>query len=121
MRPHKIFNETYNANILFFQCETHEELRKYLCKKYDTATEEDQSCAGYSCEIENKKGASLFVLWVKPNKKKSKYFGSLVHECQHVTNFILSNRGVEIDIKKDHEAQAYFIGWLAEKCYQKIK
>lgn len=121
MRPSKLFNETYKATILFYHNCSYEEMRTSIRKKYYADIEPDNTCAGKSIQLEKDNGGSVFIFWINSNLKASKRFGVFVHEAQHITNFILSSRDVKICIEKNDEAQAYLIGWLAEKCFNKLK
>lgn len=50
----------------------------------------------------------------------SKYYGSTVHELEHVKNLIFKAKGIKPDINND-EVDAYLIGWLYEQVDKIVK
>ena len=66
----------------------------------------------------HKQDCLTYVILVKHSHKKKFYV--LSHEALHVTNFILSDRGVRGGLNND-EAQAYLMSYIIRKIQNKIK
>lgn len=71
------------------------------------------SCLGLAQRM---KGRQYLIL-IKESRRDDP--NTLVHECLHITNFILKDKGVIIDTDND-EAQAYLLGYIVERI-EKLK
>lgn len=66
--------------------------------------------------IKGENGYSYIIL-IK--HKFINHWDTITHESLHITNYILSDRGIECNMTND-EAQTYLLGYIIEKI-QKIK
>ncbi len=68
--------------------------------------------AALACEKTTKKGLREYVILLGPNCD----IKSVVHECSHITNYIMRFTGIEPDLSND-EPQCYLLGWVFGKAY----
>ena len=112
-KPHHIYCEMYGVNIYLYQAIPPEEvsvsIEIHLANTY--AKEGLEGANGKAIEFWN----GDYVIWVKGSGKK--YISALAHECLHITNMILNNRGVGITLDND-EAQAYLMEFIFKKCLE---
>lgn len=105
MKPHSWYCETWRQTFWFcFDC-SHEQLSKWMKKKFGDPPNIGADRAGLTAT----RGVHT-VIWVR---KKSD-LGTLVHECIHAANMALAQAGVVPSFEND-EAQTY----LAEMIFKK--
>lgn len=59
------------------------------------------------------------VLWLREFPQTCSEFATLVHECCHITEYILRTAGIE-HTEDTSEAYAYLNGWLYQQITMKI-
>lgn len=79
----------------------------------------NSQCVGLASR-RKKTGAGEYLMMVK--KHHFSNWDILAHEALHLTNYILSDRGVEVSLSND-EAQAYLLGWITgqiQRCREQL-
>lgn len=94
----------------------------YMKTKYDVTLEDDiYHSDGLQFSIENKHvnqtTSRKYFLYLKNNNDPA----TLGHELIHLISDIFMDRGVNVDLKKDQEAFAYFFSYLFEEIWEKLK
>ena len=59
----------------------------------------------------------MFFLKSYPNKYT--FPKNIVHECCHIKNMIMKDRGMQADLTND-ESECYILSWLVEQCYKNL-
>jgi hypothetical protein len=82
-------------------------------RKFGVQFEVDiNSCKGLAYKVKDNK----YLILIK--KYRADDLDTLVHECLHITNYILKDKGVIVDIEND-EAQTYLLGYIMGKIQSK--
>ena len=81
--------------------------------------EECKECSGFVAPI-SKTGCPGIAFGYAMCIRESNDLATLAHEATHLTNFIFSSVGQELDVVND-ESQAYLTGYLAQSFAEKIE
>ena len=115
IKPHFFYCELYMVNIYFYNNVSPEDtsmsLKRFL--KFNYPSERFEGSIGIAIDFYGD-----YVIWIKGNAKRD--LSCLAHECLHIANMILSNKGIKVSLKND-EAQAYLLGYLMKKCCEVLK
>ncbi len=114
-----IKDEIFRTNpSIFINCDAFE-LKKTVEKAikeewtdFDVEKEDKVNSLGAVWHIIDKKNNSYHILWIKKFDWTVPSLASLVHEVRHLTDELLTDRGVSL---KDREATAYFNEFLFDK------
>ena len=96
-----------------------EQAEAWFDKKFPDYEKQDFSALN-SCQALSVLGSTCRVIFFREWKNNIDYMGHLAHECVHVSNFILNDKGVREEKGAD-EAQAYFVSFLFRKLYAALK
>ncbi len=97
-------------NFYFFKGFSYDEFKAYIKKTMGFTVDASKSCKGKFYVLENEKGFTCYLIWVKDPKDAS----VLAHEACHAATAILSSKGHKIDPEND-ELFAYYVGLLVRK------
>jgi len=116
MKPaFEILVPVWNARIHVF-IGNMEETEKWFNDTYDDDVSLRGPNASYLVYRNKETGLQNNYLWLKDaayNWKPPERIGVLCHECVHLANSILHNKGVVLDGRND-EAEAYLAGFIME-------
>lgn len=104
MKPRWYYCPTWRQNFYFFIGWKQSTFEKYVMKTYGHSADIGKA-NGRALIMENEDGAR-YLIWTK-----SKDASIIAHECFHVTNWMLAERGYKFDPHND-EPQAYLLGAL---------
>jgi hypothetical protein len=100
--------------------ELKKELNKYFPKQYAKGNLWQYSSeTSLGCAVMFEGNQSLIRLRSKP--KTPKEYSTMIHECLHITQFIMERVGIELKVNISDEAYCYLHAWIIEQILLKLK
>lgn len=101
--------EPYGANIIFYSDATGDQVNKHMGKKYNVDMDCTKQDAGATIKEAHltEDGTLQYFSWIADPQD----IVTLVHECIHLANRILRDRGITVT-PTDDETLAYYHGYL---------
>ena len=110
-KPHHFHCELYGVNIYFYLGVPSKEAVESMALHLDVDYHSEDFGGANGKALEGHNGN--FIIWSKGSSRR--FISVIAHECLHITNMILSSRGVGVTLEND-EAQAYLMEFIFNKC-----
>ena len=120
MKPIRIVDEMYNAEIYLIVNVKHDELLRFFLKKYKHPFPYEPDFDGMHYLLSNPKTGMKyhFIIIYSYEKDSDDSFRILDHEVTHLMFSVLDIAGIKYDTEHSEEAYTYYHAHILTKCYK---
>ena len=120
MKPIRIIDEMYNAEIYLIVNIKHDELVKFFLKKYKHQFPYGTDFDGMHYLLTNPQTGmnNHFIIIYSYDKKLISDLSILDHEVTHLMFSVLDIAGIKYDTEHSEEAYTYYHAHILTKCYK---